>query len=66
MKGDFGSGLFKTLVFGFIIGAIACYEGINATGGTEGVGRATTRAVVASALCVLGVDFVLTKLLISV
>jgi phospholipid/cholesterol/gamma-HCH transport system permease protein len=64
--GDFGSGLFKAVVFGFIIGAIACYEGMNTVGGTEGVGRATTRTVVASALCVLGTDFILTKLLISV
>jgi phospholipid/cholesterol/gamma-HCH transport system permease protein len=64
--GDFGSGLFKSLVFGFIIGAIACHEGITTVGGTEGVGRATTRTVVASALCVLATDFVLTKLLISV
>ena len=64
--GDFASGLFKTLVFGFLIGVIACYHGINATGGTEGVGRATTRAVVASALSVLAVDFLLTKLLLSV
>jgi phospholipid/cholesterol/gamma-HCH transport system permease protein len=64
--GDFGSGLFKTLVFGFLIGAIACREGINARGGTEGVGRATTRTVVMSALCVLAVDFLLTKLLIAV
>ena len=64
--GDFGSGLFKALVFGLIIGAISCYEGINAVGGTEGVGRATTRSIVASALWVLGVDFVLTKLLIAV
>jgi phospholipid/cholesterol/gamma-HCH transport system permease protein len=64
--GDFASGLFKTLVFGFIVGSIACYEGINASGGTEGVGRATTRTVVASALCVLASDFILTKLLIAV
>ena len=64
--GDFGSGMFKSVIFGFIIGAIACHEGINTVGGTEGVGRATTRTVVASALCVLATDFVLTKLLISV
>lgn len=64
--GDFGSGLSKAVVFGFIIGAIACYEGIHTVGGTEGVGRATTRTVVASALCVLATDFILTKLLIAV
>jgi phospholipid/cholesterol/gamma-HCH transport system permease protein len=64
--GDFASGLFKSLVFGFIVGAVGCYQGMRATGGTEGVGRATTRAVVVSALCVLGSDFILTKLLLSI
>ncbi len=63
--GDFGSGLAKSVVFGFIVGAIACTEGMRAHGGTEGVGRATTRAVVAAALSVLAADFALTKLLLS-
>jgi phospholipid/cholesterol/gamma-HCH transport system permease protein len=62
---DFGSGLFKSLVFGFLVGAVACREGMRATGGTEGVGRATTRAVVAGALCVLASDFLVTKLLLT-
>jgi phospholipid/cholesterol/gamma-HCH transport system permease protein len=63
--GDFGSGLFKALVFGFTVGAISCAAGLRAQGGTEGVGRATTRAVVASALTVLATDFVLTKVMLS-
>jgi phospholipid/cholesterol/gamma-HCH transport system permease protein len=63
--GDFTSGLFKAAVFGVIVGSIACSAGVRATGGTEGVGRATTRAVVASALTVLGADFLLTKLMLS-
>jgi phospholipid/cholesterol/gamma-HCH transport system permease protein len=63
---DFTSGLFKSLVFGFAIGAISCASGLRAHGGTEGVGRATTRAVVASALTVLAADFVLTKLMLSI
>jgi len=63
---DFASGLFKALVFGVIIGVIACATGVRAEGGTEGVGRATTRAVVAAALTVLGADFLLTKLMLSV
>ena len=46
--GDLASGLVKALVFGIIIGVIACSAGVNAQGGTEGVGRATTRAVVAA------------------
>jgi phospholipid/cholesterol/gamma-HCH transport system permease protein len=63
--GDFGSGLFKALVFGVLLGAISCHAGLRATGGTEGVGRATTRAVVAGALSVLAADFVLTKLMLT-
>ena len=64
--GDFTSGLFKSVIFGVLIGAIACSAGVRAEGGTEGVGRATTRAVVASALCVLGADFLLTKLMLTI
>jgi phospholipid/cholesterol/gamma-HCH transport system permease protein len=63
--GDFASGLFKALVFGVLLGAISCNAGLRASGGTEGVGRATTRAVVAGALSVLAADFVLTKLMLT-
>jgi phospholipid/cholesterol/gamma-HCH transport system permease protein len=62
---DFASGLFKALVFGLIVGVVSCSSGIRATGGTEGVGRATTRAVVAAALSVLAADFALTKVMLS-
>jgi phospholipid/cholesterol/gamma-HCH transport system permease protein len=63
--GDFGSGLFKALGFGAAIGIIACHEGMRATGGTEGVGRAATRAVVITGLTSLILDFILTKLLVT-
>ncbi len=62
---DFASGIAKTLIFGLIIGAVSCHEGMRARGGTEGVGRATTRAVVSSALAVLAADFFLTKLFVA-
>ncbi|HZU83539.1 MAG TPA: ABC transporter permease, partial [Polyangiaceae bacterium] len=62
---DFATGLIKTVVFGLLIGVVSCHAGLGATGGTEGVGRATTRAVVASALGVLAADFVLTKLMLG-
>ena len=62
---DFGSGILKITVFAFLIATISCREGMRARGGTEGVGRATTRAVVASALSVLISDFFLTKLMLS-
>jgi phospholipid/cholesterol/gamma-HCH transport system permease protein len=63
--GDFFSGLIKAVAFGFLIGAVACSAGLSARGGTEGVGRATTRAVVAAALVVLAADLGLTRLLIN-
>jgi phospholipid/cholesterol/gamma-HCH transport system permease protein len=59
---DILHGLFKTPFFGFEIAIIGCYNGLNATGGADGVGRATTTAVVISAIVVLMSDFFLTKL----
>ena len=52
----------KTAFFGFAIAVIACYEGLRTTGGTVGVGLATTRAVVQSSVAVLILNFFLTKL----
>ncbi len=63
---DIFMGLFKPLLFGFIIATIGCYYGISARGGTQGVGRATTQAVVASSVFILLVDFFATKLLMAV
>ena len=60
---DFLSGVAKTFVFGWGIGMVGCWVGLRATGGTAGVGRATTRAVVISSIGVLVSDFFLTKLL---
>jgi phospholipid/cholesterol/gamma-HCH transport system permease protein len=51
-------------VFGLVISTIGCYYGMSARGGTQGVGRATTQAVVAASVMILVVDFFLTKLLI--
>ena len=59
---DYLSGITKTIFFGFFIGLIACYQGLKTTGGTEGVGRSTTQAVVLSSLMVFVSDFFLTKL----
>ena len=63
---DVFTGLVKPLFFGFIIATIGCYYGISARGGTQGVGRATTQAVVASSVFILLVDFFITKLLMAV
>jgi len=59
---DVGSGMAKTFFFGFFIGVIACFQGLHTTGGTEGVGKATTFSVVYSSICIFISDFFLTKL----
>lgn len=56
---------FKTVVFGFIIGVIGCFQGMNARGGTAGVGRASTSAVVLASLFVILADVVLVRLIIT-
>jgi phospholipid/cholesterol/gamma-HCH transport system permease protein len=56
---------FKTVVFGFIIGLIGCFQGMRAKGGTEGVGRAATSAVVLGSLFVILADVVLVRLIIT-
>ena len=61
---DFFGGIFKALFFGFFISLIGCYNGLKVKGGAEGVGKATTRSVVASSVCVMISDYFLTKLLI--
>lgn len=60
--GDFIPGIGKTFVFGFIVGIVGCYKGFTAEGGTEGVGRASTTAVVLSSLLILIFDMVLVKI----
>ncbi len=60
---DILNGVIKSIVFGFVVGWIALYEGYDATPTAEGVSQATTRTVVHSALAVLGLDFVLTALM---
>ncbi len=58
---DIYTGLVKAAVFGFLIALISCYNGFTAEGGAEGVGRATTRAVVASSMTVLVSDYFMTS-----
>jgi phospholipid/cholesterol/gamma-HCH transport system permease protein len=63
---DVFTGLVKPILFGFIIATIGCYYGLTAKGGTQGVGRATTQAMVASSVMILVVDFFATKFLFAV
>ncbi len=63
---DVWMGLIKPFFLGFVLVSIGCYVGLQTKGGTQGVGRATTNAVVASSVVVLAVDFLVTKLLFMV
>lgn len=60
---DLISGLIKSAVFGLILSLIACYKGMNASGGARGVGQATTQTVVLSSVLILISDYFLTILL---
>ena len=62
---DFVTGVVKAAVFGLAAAAVACRAGFNAHGGTEGVGRATTNAVVQSSLAVIVLDYFMTRLLFN-
>ncbi len=54
-------GLIKALVFGFVIAIVGCWQGLRTEGGAEGVGRATTRSVVIASICILILNFFLSK-----
>ncbi len=61
---DFIPPVAKTSVFGFIIGVIACFQGMRTKGGTEGVGRSATSSVVLSSLFVILADVILVRLIL--
>jgi phospholipid/cholesterol/gamma-HCH transport system permease protein len=63
---DVWMGLIKPFFIGFTIASIGCHVGMRTRGGTQGVGRATTNAVVAASVAVIAVDFLVTKLLIAI
>lgn len=62
---DVYMGLIKPFALGFVIVTIGCHVGLRTRGGTQGVGRATTNAVVAASVAVIAVDFFVTPLLIT-
>jgi phospholipid/cholesterol/gamma-HCH transport system permease protein len=62
---DAWMGLVKPFCLGYVIVTIGCHVGLRARGGTQGVGRATTNAVVASSVAVIAVDFFVTRLMIT-
>jgi phospholipid/cholesterol/gamma-HCH transport system permease protein len=58
---DFWTGMLKTAVFAYFIGITACWKGLNTTGGTQGVGNATTWVVVTSSIFIMVSNVLLTK-----
>jgi len=56
----------KPFVFAFAIVLVGCYYGLNTTGGTQGVGRATTQAVVVSSVLIFFLTFFITRIFVSI
>ena len=59
---DLMQGFTKPMVYGFILATVGCYKGLTVRGGTQGVGRATTQAVVVASVMIIAADLFLTKL----
>jgi phospholipid/cholesterol/gamma-HCH transport system permease protein len=62
---DAWMGILKPFFLGYVIVTIGCHVGLRTSGGTQGVGRSTTAAVVAASVAVIAVDFFVTRLLIT-
>ena len=60
---DIYNGLIKAACFGLILSVVGCYKGFNTRGGAEGVGRATTEAVVLASITILISDYFLTAIM---
>jgi phospholipid/cholesterol/gamma-HCH transport system permease protein len=63
---DIVQGLLKPVFFGFIISTVGCFFGMTTKGGTQGVGKATTQAVVVASVCIIASDFILSRVLIGI
>ncbi len=63
--GDVVQGLLKPFVFAFVISLIGCFYGLRTTGGTQGVGRATTQAMVAASVLILALNFFISKIFVG-
>jgi phospholipid/cholesterol/gamma-HCH transport system permease protein len=63
---DVFQGLVKPVFFGFIIASIGCYFGMSTRGGTQGVGRSTTQAVVFASVLIIVIDFIITRFMIGI
>jgi phospholipid/cholesterol/gamma-HCH transport system permease protein len=63
---DITQGLIKPFFFAVLISLVGCYQGLRTSGGTEGVGRATTQAMVVASVLIVVVDFFITKFLLAI
>jgi phospholipid/cholesterol/gamma-HCH transport system permease protein len=63
---DVFMGLIKPLVFGFIVATVGCFYGLTTKGGTQGVGRSTTEAVVTAMILIIVVDVFVTRFLMVI
>jgi phospholipid/cholesterol/gamma-HCH transport system permease protein len=63
---DVVQGLVKPVFFGFIIASVGCYFGMSTRGGTQGVGRSTTQAVVVASVLIIVIDFIISQFMIGV
>ena len=61
---DIVQGLTKPVIFGFILATVGCYKGMRTTGGTQGVGRATTQAVVIASVLIIFSDFLISRVML--
>ncbi len=62
---DIAQGLLKPFVFAFAIALVGCYYGLSTTGGTQGVGRSTTQAVVVSSVVIFFITFFITRIFVN-
>ena len=63
---DLFQGLLKPFIFAFVVALVGCYYGLTTRGGTRGVGRSTTQAVVTASVLILAIDFLITKFFVPV
>jgi phospholipid/cholesterol/gamma-HCH transport system permease protein len=63
---DILQGLVKPIFFGTIIATVGCYFGMTTRGGTQGVGRSTTQAVVVASVLIIAIDFVISRFMIGI
>lgn len=62
---DVAQGLVKPLIFGFIIATVGCFRGMTTRGGTQGVGRSTTQAVVTASVLIIVMNFIISKFMLG-